>query len=160
MGRLTRDERIVAALLPWGGTELRDLPWRRTRDPWAVLVSEVMLQQTSVSRVQPKYEAFMQAFPSPAALAAAALGDALPLWQGLGYPRRCRNLREAASVVARDHAEAVGKNIPFPRIGTPEDMAGLAIFLAGRAGDYIVGETIACDGGIVNASLPGNGIAP
>ena len=61
---------------------------------------------------------------------------------------------------ARDHAEAVGKNIPFPRIGTPEDMAGLAIFLASRAGDYIVGETVACDGGIVNASLPGNGIAP
>ncbi len=107
MGRLTRDERIVAALLPWGGTELRDLPWRRTREPWAVLVSEVMLQQTSVSRVQPKYEAFMQAFPSPAALAAAALGDALQLWQGLGYPRRCRNLRDAASVVARDHAGEV-----------------------------------------------------
>lgn len=61
---------------------------------------------------------------------------------------------------ARDHAEAVGKNIPFPRIGNAEDMAGLAIFLASRAGDYIVGETIACDGGIVNASLPGQGIAP
>jgi NAD(P)-dependent dehydrogenase (short-subunit alcohol dehydrogenase family) len=61
---------------------------------------------------------------------------------------------------ARDHADAVGKNIPFPRIGTPEDMAGLAIFLASRAGDYIVGETVVCDGGIVNASLPGNGIAP
>jgi NAD(P)-dependent dehydrogenase (short-subunit alcohol dehydrogenase family) len=61
---------------------------------------------------------------------------------------------------ARDHAEAVGKGIPFPRIGSAEDMAGLAIFLASRAGDYIVGETVACDGGIVNASLPGNGIAP
>jgi NAD(P)-dependent dehydrogenase (short-subunit alcohol dehydrogenase family) len=61
---------------------------------------------------------------------------------------------------ARDHADAVGKNVPFPRIGSPDDMAGLAIFLASRAGDYIVGETIACDGGIVNASLPGNGIAP
>jgi NAD(P)-dependent dehydrogenase (short-subunit alcohol dehydrogenase family) len=59
---------------------------------------------------------------------------------------------------ARDHAEAVGKNIPFPRVGTAEDMAGLAIFLASRAGDYIVGDTVACDGGIVNASLPGNGI--
>jgi NAD(P)-dependent dehydrogenase (short-subunit alcohol dehydrogenase family) len=59
---------------------------------------------------------------------------------------------------ARDHAEAVGKNIPFPRVGTAEDMAGLAIFLASRAGDYIVGETVACDGGIVNASLPGNSI--
>jgi NAD(P)-dependent dehydrogenase (short-subunit alcohol dehydrogenase family) len=61
---------------------------------------------------------------------------------------------------ARDHADAVGKNIPFPRVGTPEDMAGLAIFLAARAGDYIVGETVVCDGGIVNASLPGNGITP
>ena len=61
---------------------------------------------------------------------------------------------------ARDHGDAVGKNVPFPRIGTPEDMAGLAVFLAARAGDYIVGETIICDGGIVNASLPGNGIAP
>ena len=61
---------------------------------------------------------------------------------------------------ARDHGDAVGKGIPFPRIGTPEDMAGLAIFLAARGGDYICGETIACDGGIVNASLPGNGIAP
>jgi NAD(P)-dependent dehydrogenase (short-subunit alcohol dehydrogenase family) len=61
---------------------------------------------------------------------------------------------------ARDHAEAVAKGIPFPRIGTPEDMAGLAIFLASRAGDYIVGDTVACDGGIVNAALPGNGIAP
>lgn len=60
--------------------------------------------------------------------------------------------------VARDHADAVGKGIPFPRVGTPEDMAGLAIFLASRAGDYIVGDTIACDGGIVNAALPGNSI--
>lgn len=61
---------------------------------------------------------------------------------------------------ARDFGDQVAKNIPFPRIGTPEDMAGLAIFLASRAGDYIVGETVACDGGIVNASLPHNGIAP
>lgn len=59
---------------------------------------------------------------------------------------------------ARDFGDQVGKNIPFPRIGTPEDMAGLAIFLAARSGDYIVGETVICDGGIVNASLPGNTI--
>ncbi len=59
---------------------------------------------------------------------------------------------------ARDHSEEVGQNIPYPRIGTPEDIAGLAIFLASRAGDYMVGETVACDGGIVNASLPGNSI--
>ena len=59
---------------------------------------------------------------------------------------------------ARDHGEEVGKNIPFPRIGAPEDMAGVAIFLASRAGDYVVGETVTCDGGIVHASLPGNSI--
>jgi len=61
---------------------------------------------------------------------------------------------------ARDFGDAVGKSVPFPRIGNPEDMAGTAIFLASRAGDYIVGETIACDGGIVNASLPGNTMQP
>ena len=61
---------------------------------------------------------------------------------------------------ARDFGDAVGKSIPFPRIGSAEDMAGTAIFLASRAGDYIVGETIACDGGIVNASLPHNNIQP
>jgi len=59
---------------------------------------------------------------------------------------------------ARDHKDDVGKNIPFPRVGTPEDIAGVAIFLASRAGDYMVGETVVCDGGIVNASLPGNSI--
>lgn len=59
---------------------------------------------------------------------------------------------------ARDHIDEVGKNIPFPRVGTPEDIAGVAIFLAARAGDYMVGETVVCDGGIVNASLPGNSI--
>lgn len=62
--------------------------------------------------------------------------------------------------VARDHGEQVGKNIPYARIGTPQDMAGTAIFLASRAGDYVVGETVVCDGGLVNAGLPGNSIDP
>jgi A/G-specific adenine glycosylase len=79
---------------------LRDLPWRRTRDPWAVLVSEVMLQQTQVPRVIPKWEAFLVEFPTPAACAAASLGDVLRLWQGLGYPRRARNLHAAAAAIA------------------------------------------------------------
>lgn len=94
-------------MLAWGGPRLRDLPWRRTRDPWGVLVSEVMLQQTSVARVLGRWEAFMEAFPSPAALAGADLADALVLWQGLGYPRRCRNLRDAAVRMCSDHAGAV-----------------------------------------------------
>jgi A/G-specific adenine glycosylase len=103
VGRLTRHDRIAVELLKWGSGSLRDLPWRRTRDPWRVLVSEVMLQQTSVARVLPKFEAFIDEFPTPAALANAALGDALKLWTGLGYPRRCRNLREAAIAITEVH---------------------------------------------------------
>ncbi len=87
--------------MAWGLPRLRDLPWRRTRDPWAVLVSEVMLQQTQVARVTPKWLAFMDAYPTTAACAAAPLGDVLRLWQGLGYPRRARNLHAAASEVER-----------------------------------------------------------
>jgi A/G-specific adenine glycosylase len=80
---------------------LRDLPWRHTRDPWAVLVSEVMLQQTQVLRVVPKWHAFLDRFPTTAACARAPLGDVLRLWQGLGYPRRARNLHAAALEVER-----------------------------------------------------------
>ena len=74
----------------------RDLPWRRTRDPYAVLVSEVMLQQTQVARVLPAYAAFLARFPTLARLADAALGDVLRAWGGLGYPRRARDLHRAA----------------------------------------------------------------
>ena len=87
------------AVLTWGLPRLRDLPWRRTRDPWAVLVAEVMLQQTQTGRVIPKYLAFLDAFPDPASCAAVPLGDVLRLWQGLGYPRRARNLHAAAGLI-------------------------------------------------------------
>ena len=93
-------EALGGDVLAWGLPRLRDLPWRRTRDPWAVLVSEVMLQQTQVARVMPKWEAFLAAFPTPTSCAAAPLGDVLRLWHGLGYPRRARNLHEAAAAVA------------------------------------------------------------
>jgi A/G-specific adenine glycosylase len=91
----------VDSVLQWGLPRLRELPWRATRDPWAVLVSEVMLQQTQVSRVIPKWLAFLDAFPTPAACASAPLGDVLRQWQGLGYPRRARNLHAAATEVHR-----------------------------------------------------------
>lgn len=96
-------EEVTPALLQWGSTRLRDLPWRRTNDSWRVFVSEVMLQQTSVARVLPKYDAFITRFPSPRSLAEAPLGEALALWHGLGYPRRCRNLQHAAQVIVSDH---------------------------------------------------------
>lgn len=88
-------------MLGWGLPRLRDLPWRHTRDPWAVLVSEVMLQQTQVSRVVAKWFGFLDEFPTPAACAAAPLGDVLRRWQGLGYPRRARNLHSTAREVCR-----------------------------------------------------------
>ncbi len=91
----------VGEVLGWGLPRLRDLPWRRTRNPWAILVSEVMLQQTQVPRVIPKWLAFMDAYPTTADCATAALGDVLRLWQGLGYPRRARNLQLAAMDVTR-----------------------------------------------------------
>jgi A/G-specific adenine glycosylase len=88
-------------VLAWGVPQLRDLPWRRTRDPWAVLVSEVMLQQTQVARASARWERFLDQFPTYHACAAAPLGDVLRQWTGLGYPRRARNLHLAAIEIAR-----------------------------------------------------------
>lgn len=85
----------------------RDLPWRRTRDPYAILVSEVMLQQTQVPRVIPKYEAFLGAFPDVHALAAAPLADVLALWSGLGYNRRAKALKQAAETIVAEHGGRV-----------------------------------------------------
>jgi len=94
-------------VLAWGAPDLRDLPWRRERDPWRILVAEVMLQQTQAERVVPKWTAFLESFPTPTACAEASLGDVLRLWQGLGYPRRARNLHASAVVVAGRHGGAL-----------------------------------------------------
>lgn len=91
------------AVLAWGVPNLRDLPWRRTRDPWVVLVAEVMLQQTQATRVIPIWTEFCEEFPTAGHLADAPLADVLRRWQGLGYPRRARNLHEAARRIVHDH---------------------------------------------------------
>ncbi len=91
------------AVLDTGLAELRDLPWRHTRDPWAVLVSEVMLQQTQAARVVPRWHRFMDRWPDPAACAAASLADVLEEWSGLGYPRRARNLWLTAGRCVAEH---------------------------------------------------------
>jgi A/G-specific adenine glycosylase len=83
-------------LFRWYSAEKRDLPWRRTRDPYAILVSEVMLQQTQVRRVVPAYAAFLGRFPTLASLARASLGEVLRAWSGLGYNRRARDLHDTA----------------------------------------------------------------
>lgn len=86
----------------WFGRAGRDLPWRRTRDPYAILVSEFMLQQTQVATVIPYYERWLARFPDFAALAAADESDVLHAWQGLGYYARARNLQAAARFVMRN----------------------------------------------------------
>jgi len=91
---------VEDALLAWFAENGRDLPWRRTRDPYAVLVSEVMLQQTQVDRVVPRYVAWLDRWPTVDALAAAARADVIREWQGLGYYRRAVNLHEAARRIA------------------------------------------------------------
>jgi A/G-specific adenine glycosylase len=95
------------AVLAYGRTGLRELPWRSTRDPWAILVSEVMLQQTSVARVTEPYARFLALFPTVRSCAAAPLGDVVTAWAGLGYNRRARNLHRAATVVVDRHGGQV-----------------------------------------------------
>ncbi len=91
-------------LLRWFRRAKRDLPWRRTGDPYRVWVAEIMLQQTQVDRVIPFYERFLEAFPGPRALAAAPLDDVLRLWSGLGYYSRARNLHAASRIIVESEA--------------------------------------------------------
>ena len=94
---------MAADLLAWYDEAKRDLPWRRTRDPYAILVSELMLQQTQVKTVIPYFEKFMARFPDPDALAAAGEQELLKMWQGLGYYRRARHLQAAAREIRDTH---------------------------------------------------------
>lgn len=94
---------LQRALLAWAAVAGRDLPWRHTRDPWAVLVSELMMQQTQVARVVPRYEAFLARFPTPAACTGASAADVIRLWSGLGYNRRAVNLHAAAAAAVERH---------------------------------------------------------
>ena len=91
------------ALLTWWERNGRDLPWRRTRDPWAVLVSETMLQQTQVPRVETRFPQFLEEFPTPVACAAAPAGDVIRAWAGLGYNSRALRLHQCATAVVERH---------------------------------------------------------
>jgi A/G-specific adenine glycosylase len=92
---------VEQLLSAWFSQNGRDLPWRKTRDPYAILVSEVMLQQTQVERVLPRYHDWLERWPTVQSLAAAATADVIRAWQGLGYNRRGVSLQRAARVVAR-----------------------------------------------------------
>ena len=92
-------------IFDWWERNKRDLPWRYTHDPYRILVSEVMLQQTQVSRVLPKYDEFLHAFPNIHVLAHASPGEVLRLWKGMGYNRRALFLKKAAEIVVKKHEE-------------------------------------------------------
>ncbi|MHB1289531.1 HhH-GPD family protein [Georgenia sp.] len=124
------------AVLAWYDTHARDLPWRRPRtSPWAVLVSEVMLQQTPVVRVEPAWRAWMDRWPMPADLATARPADVLRAWDRLGYPRRALRLQECARVVVEQHDGEVPGTVEallaLPGVGTYTASA-VAAFAFGR----------------------------
>jgi A/G-specific adenine glycosylase len=118
------------AVLAWGVPRLRDLPWRRDRDPWRILVAEVMLQQTQAPRVVPKWQTFVATYPTPLACSRATLGDVLRHWQGLGYPRRARDLHATAGQIARRHGGRIPADLDvllaLPGIGPYTARAVLA----------------------------------
>ena len=118
-----------ARLLGWYDAHARDLPWRRTRDPYAIWVSEIMLQQTRVETVIPYYTRFMARFPSAEALAAAEPDEVLAHWSGLGYYRRARLLHEGARTVVRDHGGTLPRD-PVLRRALP----GIGAYTAGAIG--------------------------
>ena len=122
---------MQAALLAWFAEHGRDLPWRRTRDPYAILVSEVMLQQTQVERVIPRYLRWLERWPTARELAEASTADVIREWQGLGYNRRAVNLQRAARAVAAR--------------GWPDDLTelpGVGPYTAAALGNFAFGRSV------------------
>ena len=122
---------MEAHLLAWYARAGRDLPWRHTRDPYAILVSEIMLQQTQVDRVVPCYVTWLERWPTADALAAAPAADVIRAWQGLGYNRRALALHRAAQMVAAD--------------GWPDDLTllpGVGRYTAAAIRNFALGEDV------------------
>jgi len=109
-------------ILSWYQANKRDLPWRHTRDPYRILVSEVMSQQTQLSRVIPKYEAWIERFPTVFELSLSPIGEVLRLWSGLGYNRRALHLQKAAQVIVGEYKgefpKEIGILLKLPGLGT------------------------------------------
>ena len=127
---------LVEATVAWYADNARDLPWRRPdASPWAVLVSELMLQQTPVARVLPVHRAWLARWPTPAALAADTPAEAIRMWGKLGYPRRALRLRECAVAIVERHGGRVPADVDallaLPGVGAYTARA-VAVFAFGR----------------------------
>jgi A/G-specific adenine glycosylase len=139
------DEAARRALLAWYRAERRDLPWRRTSDPYAVWVSEAMLQQTRVDVALPYYERWLRHWPTVGALAAAGDEEVHAMWSGLGYYARARNLHRAAQAVAREHRGRLPETIEGLR-----SLPGVGPYTAAAVGSIAFGLPAACvDGNVV-----------
>src|SRR4029079_16411545 len=118
---MRKEKLLVSRLLRWFGDNARDLPWRRTLDPYAILISEVMLQQTQIKTVLPYWERWMRALPDVNTLARAPILRVLKLWEGLGYYTRARNLHRAAKTLVKGHSGTFPKDfdqvLALPGIG-------------------------------------------
>jgi A/G-specific adenine glycosylase len=126
----------AAAILRWYASQARDLPWRRPgASPWAVLVSEVMLQQTPVARVLPAYEAWLARWPVPSSLAAASPADAVRQWGRLGYPRRALRLHAAARLIVGRH----GGTVP-PSVAALRALPGVGAYTAAAVASFAFGQ--------------------
>lgn len=127
---------LADVLVPWFRAHARDLPWRRPETTaWGVLVSEIMLQQTPVARVEGPWREWLERWPRPSDMAAAPASDVLRAWGRLGYPRRALRLHEAAAAIATDHDDVVPDDVEtllsLPGIGTYTARA-VAAFAYGR----------------------------
>ncbi|GAA1092741.1 A/G-specific adenine glycosylase [Nocardiopsis composta] len=131
------DNPYSSAVIAWFGTHARDLPWRADdASPWSILVSEIMLQQTPVVRVLPAWEAWMRRWPTPSALAAEPAGEAVRMWNRLGYPRRALNLHACAREITERHGGEVPSEhaalLALPGVGSYTAAAVASFAFGGR----------------------------
>lgn len=142
---MTQAADLVSSLLAWYGREARDLPWRRTRDPYTVWVSEIILQQTRIDQGTPYFERFMAAFPTVAALARAPEERLLKQWEGLGYYARARNLHRSAKIVVQD------RDGVFPATAAEwQALPGVGPYTAGAIASIAFGERVpVVDGNVI-----------
>ena len=149
-----RREEVGEALLSWFEENARDLPWRRTRDPWRVLVSEVMLQQIQVKRAVPFYERFLEHFPSAQALADARLAEAIRVWEDLGRYRRVVYLHRTARILMDEY----GGEVP----SDPEELVklpGIGPYTAGAVACFAYEKDVAFGMTGINAPSPASPVS-